>query len=121
MDLKEGGRKKNTPHAETGTRSISITNNNHVRGGENSFHPPDNVIEDAFTNLEYPPKCYHCIVNGFTTKAQYERHVVIHHTNLPCYPGPADLEKLSLEPQGMSWEQELPRDQYFEFELGSKK
>lgn len=92
-----------------------------MRGGKNSFHPPDNVIEDTFTNLEYPPKCYHCNVNGFTTKDQYERHVVNRHTNLPCYPGPADLEKLSLEPQGMSWEQELPRDQYFEFELGSKK
>jgi hypothetical protein len=123
-ELKEGGegRKKNTPHAETNnTIPVTIPNNDHMRGRENSFHPPNNVIEDTFTNLEYPPKCYHCNVNGFTTKAQYERHVVNHHTNLPCYPGPADLEKHSLEPQGMSWEQELPRDHYFEFELGSKK
>jgi predicted transcriptional regulator len=123
-ELKEGGggRKKNTPHAETNnTIPITIPNDDHMRGGENSFHPPYNVVEDSSTNLEYPPKCYHCNVNGFTTKDQYERHVVNHHTNLPCYPGPADLEKLGLMPQGMSWEQQLPRDQYFEFELESKK
>jgi hypothetical protein len=69
----------------------------------------------------FPPKCYHCNINGFSTKDQYERHVVSYHKNLPCYPGPADLGKLGLIPQGMSWEQQLPRDQYFEFELGSKK
>jgi hypothetical protein len=70
---------------------------------------------------EFPPKCYHCNINGFSTKDQYEEHGVRLHKNLPLYPGPADLESLGLTPQGMSWEQELPRDQYFEFELESKK
>jgi hypothetical protein len=121
-ELKEGGggRKKNTPYADT-DNDTTLSTDNHVRGGENSFHPPNNVIEDTFTNLEYPPKCYHCNVNSFTTKDQYERHVVSYHKNLPCYPGPADLEKFVLTPQGMSWEQPLPRDQYFEFELEPKK
>ncbi len=70
---------------------------------------------------EFPTKCYHCNVNGFSTKDRYEEHGIRVHKNLPLYPGPADLENLGLEPQGMSWEQELPRDQYFEFELESKK
>jgi hypothetical protein len=73
---------------------------------ENSFHPPDKVIEDTSTTLEFPPRCYHCNINGFSTNNQYERHVVGYHRNLPCYPGPADLEKLGLIPQGMSWEQQ---------------
>lgn len=77
---------------------------------------PLHPISDQFL-----PKCYHCNVNGFSTKDQYETHVVGYHRNLPCYPGLSDLEKLGLMPQGMSWEQQLPRDQYFEFELKSKK
>ena len=90
-------------------------------GGKILSTPPDNVIEDSSTTIVYPPKCYHCNINGFTNKDQYERHVMGYHRNLPCYPGPADLEKLGLTPQGMLWEQQLPRDQYFEFELDSKK
>lgn len=81
----------------------------------------DNRREDQSTKLEYPPKCYHCTVNGFSTKDQYERHVVNHHKNLSGYPGPPDLEKLGLIPQGMPWEQVLPRNIYFDFELESKK
>jgi hypothetical protein len=46
--------------------------------------------------------------------------VICHHGNLPGYPGPPDLEKLGLIPQGMPWEQVLPRDKYFDFELESK-
>jgi hypothetical protein len=72
-------------------------------------------------NQEFPPKCYHCNVNGFSTKDQYEEHGVRIHKNLPLYPGPADLESLGLTRQNMLWEQELPREQYFEFELESKK
>lgn len=52
---------------------------------------------------------------------QYEERGVRLHKNLPLYPGPADLQKHGLMPQGMSWEQQLPREQYFEFELESKK
>jgi hypothetical protein len=78
-------------------------------------------IKDHSTAVEFPQKCYHCNVNGFTTKDQYERHVICHHRNLPGYPGPPDLKKLGLIPQGMPWEQELPRDKYFDFELESKK
>lgn len=79
------------------------------------------ISENPSTKIEYPPKCYHCNVNGFTTKDQYDRHVITHHRNLPAYPGPPDLRKLGLIPQGLPWEQELPRDQYFEFESESKK
>lgn len=80
----------------------------------------DIKMEDPSTKIEYPPRCYHCNVNGFTTKDQYDRHVVARHRNLPGYPGPPDLEKLGLIPQGMSWEKELPRKLYFDFELESK-
>jgi hypothetical protein len=72
-------------------------------------------------NQEFPSKCYHCNIYGFASKDQYEEHGIRVHKSLPLYPGPADLERLGLTPQGMSWEQELPRDQYFEFELESKK
>lgn len=77
--------------------------------------------ECPLIKIEYPPKCYHCNVNGFTTKDHYDRHVITCHRNLPGYPGPPDLEKLGLIPQGMPWEQELPRDKYFDFESESKK
>jgi hypothetical protein len=53
---------------------------------------------------QFPPKCYHCNVNRFTTKDQYEEHGIRFHKNLPCYPGFADIESLGLEPQGMQWE-----------------
>jgi hypothetical protein len=33
----------------------------------------------------------------------------------------ASLKKEALTPQGMLWEQNLPRDQYFEFELEQDK
>ena len=81
----------------------------------------DIKMEDPSTKIEYPPKCYYCNVNGFTTTDQYERHVVARHRNLPGYPGPPDLERLGLIPQGMSWEKELPRKLYFEFVFESKK
>ena len=77
--------------------------------------------EDPTATIEYPPKCYHCTTNSFTNKDQYERHMVNHHRDLPGYPGPPDLRKLGLIPQGLPWEQELPRDQYFEFESEPKK
>jgi len=77
--------------------------------------------ENPSTKIEHPSKCYHCNVNGFTTKDEYDRHVITRHRNLPGYPGPPDLRRLGLIPQGMPWEQELPRDQYFEFETESKK
>lgn len=75
------------------TKEDSNRNNDHVRGGENSFRPSDSIIEDSSMAIEYPPKCYHCNVKGFTTKDQYERHVVSYHRNAPCYPGPADLNR----------------------------
>jgi hypothetical protein len=97
---------------------------NHTAFGNFAIsHRVDIKKEDPSTEIEieYPPKCYHCTVDGFTTKNQYERHVVCHHTNLPGYPGPPDLEKHGLMPQGMPWEKVLPRDKYFDFELESMK
>lgn len=89
---------------------------NSVISDGNDIHTEKPAIE-----IEYPPRCYHCTVNGFATKDQYERHVINHHRNLPGYPGPPDLEKLGLISQGMPWEKELPRNIYFDFELRSKK
>ena len=96
---------------QTKLYSSDTDNNSSTEPSQPSYrHTYDN-------NQEFPPKCYHCNVNGFSTKDQYEEHGVRLHKNLPLYPGPADLESLGLTPQNMPWEQELPRDQYFEFEL----
>ena len=82
----------------------------------------DDLTSNHITSkIEYPPKCYYCDVNGFATKDQYDRHVVVRHINLPGYPGPTDLEKHGLIPQGMPWEKELPRNRYFDFEIESKE
>jgi hypothetical protein len=56
---------------------------------------------------QYPPKCYHCNVNGFSSREHYESHGIRHHVGLTLYPGPADLKALGLEPQGMQWEKDL--------------
>jgi hypothetical protein len=55
---------------------------------------------------QYPPKCYHCDISGFSSKEHYERHGIRHHVGLTLYPGPADLKALGLESQGMSWEKD---------------
>jgi hypothetical protein len=65
-------------------------------------------------DVEYPPKCYHCIIRGFSNKDHYEEHVSRCHNGLPGYPGPADLEKHKLEPQGMYWEDPGRSEIYFE-------
>lgn len=80
-------------------------------------HPSSSSSRANASSGDFPPKCYYCNINGFSTKDLYEEHGIRIHKNLPLYPGPADLEKLGLTPQGMSWEKELPRDQYFGFEL----
>jgi hypothetical protein len=68
---------------------------------------------------QYPPKCYHCSIGEFDNKEHYEEHVVNCHKGLTCYPGPADLDKYNLEPQGMLWENPPPTGIYFE-KIGSK-
>jgi hypothetical protein len=88
---------------------------------DNSSTEPSHPSPRHPQDQEFPPKCYHCNANGFSTKYLYEEHGVRAHPKLPLYPGPADLESLGLIAQGMPWEQHLPRDQYFEFELESKK
>jgi hypothetical protein len=35
-------------------------------------------------NQEFPPKCHHCNVNGFSTKNQYEEHGVRVHKKRTC-------------------------------------
>ena len=64
--------------------------------------------------VEFPPKCYYCIAGRFSTKNQYEEHIVRCHNGLPGYPGPADMEKHTLEPQGMNWENQKKVRIYFE-------
>lgn len=54
---------------------------------------------------QYPPKCYHCNVNGFNSK-DYENHGIRHHIGLTLYPSPADMKALGLEPQGVQWEKD---------------
>ncbi|MPZ06930.1 MAG: hypothetical protein GEU26_11045 [Nitrososphaeraceae archaeon] len=66
------------------------------------------------SHVEYPPKCYYCIIGGFSDKDHYEEHVVRCHKGLTGYPGPTDLEKHNLEPQGMYWEN--PRNAGINFE-----
>ena len=55
---------------------------------------------------EYPPKCYHCNIGGFSSKEHYESHGIRHHVGLTLYPGPADMKVHGLEPQGMQWEKD---------------
>lgn len=38
-----------------------------------------------FSTKDFPPKCYHCNVNGFMTNDQYEEHGIRMHKNLPLY------------------------------------
>ena len=52
------------------------------------------------------PKCYYCNQSDFGSVDGCERHVVVHHSDLPGYPGPADIELYGLKKQGMSWEKE---------------
>lgn len=56
-------------------------------------------------NREFPPYCYYCDINPFGNVDEYERHIVMKHPGMPGYPGPCDIKKLSLKPQGMYWEQ----------------
>lgn len=93
----------------------------HNASDDNPSMTPSLPSPSHLQSQEFPPKCYHCNINGFSTKDQYEEHGIRVHKNLPLYPGPADLESLGLILQGMPWEQEIQRDQYFGFELESKK
>ena len=82
-----------------------------ISHSENFSHQYVNT-EAAAIDLEFPPKCYYCNINGFTTKDDYERHGITCHERLPLYPGPADIIKYKILSQGMPWEQEIKRDTY---------
>ena len=93
-----------------------------VKGFDKASHESytsysDNSNVDTTSVNEYPSKCYYCNIGGFSSQDEYEKHGVKCHNRLPLYPGLSDLKKLTLTPQGMPWEQELPRETYFEFEL----
>jgi hypothetical protein len=51
------------------------------------------------------PKCYYCNQSDFGSVDGYEKHVVVHHPDLPGYPGPAGIALYGLKKQGMSWEE----------------
>jgi hypothetical protein len=55
----------------------------------------------------FPPKCYYCDSKDFGSVDGYEHHGVIHHPDLPGYPGPADIELYGLKKQNMYWEREI--------------
>jgi hypothetical protein len=57
----------------------------------------------------FPPKCYHCDFSNYETKQDYESHCVLRHPGKPAYPGPADIQESNLTPQGMCWEESIPR------------
>jgi hypothetical protein len=58
----------------------------------------------------FPPRCYYCDSKDFGSIDGYECHVVVHHPDLPGYPGPADIQLYGLKKQGMSWEREVKAD-----------
>jgi DNA-binding transcriptional ArsR family regulator len=89
--------------------------NGPLLGGRNSLHQYINM-EASPPTLEFPPKCYYCIVGGFNNKDRYEEHVIRCHKGLTAYPGPADLERHNLAPQGMYWENPRPAGINFEEE-----
>jgi hypothetical protein len=50
-------------------------------------------------------KCYYCDSFKTNSNDDYKCHVIKKHgQGHPCYPSKADLEKLGLKAQGMSWE-----------------
>lgn len=52
-----------------------------------------------------PPKtCYYCTKKNFQSKAQYERHVLLHHNQKLAYPNLSYLKANGLQPQGCLWE-----------------
>jgi hypothetical protein len=55
----------------------------------------------------FPPKCYYCNQSDFGSVDGYERHVVVHHPDLPGYPGPADIALYSLKKQVHLGEKEV--------------
>jgi hypothetical protein len=55
----------------------------------------------------FPLKCYYCNQSDFGSVDRYERYVVVHHPDLPGYPGPADIALYDLKKQDMSWEKEV--------------
>jgi hypothetical protein len=65
---------------------------------------------------QFPPKCYHCNIGGFSSKEHYEIHGIRHHVGLTLYPGPADMKALGLEPQDMQWEKDSKIKVKFEVE-----
>jgi len=50
------------------------------------------------------------LLNGFGSTDEYECHIVIRQSNLPGYPGHADIIFYGLEKQGMPWEREIKND-----------
>ena len=58
----------------------------------------------------FPPRCYYCDSKNFGSVDGYERHVITRHSNLPGYPGPADIKFYTLEKQDMYWEREIKAD-----------
>ena len=57
----------------------------------------------------FPLKCYYCNQSDFGSVDEYERHIVIHHPDLPGYQGPADIKLYGLK-KNMSWEREIKAD-----------
>lgn len=56
------------------------------------------------SDSDFPPKCYYCNHENFTTQEQYTIHCILSHPGKPAYPGLADLNKLGGTGQGMNWE-----------------
>jgi hypothetical protein len=51
----------------------------------------------------FPPAVFFSVtVKTSARLTGYERHVVVHHPDLPGYPGPADIQLYGLKKQWMS-------------------
>jgi hypothetical protein len=48
----------------------------------------------------FAPKWYYIVYSDFGSVHGYERHITVHHPDLPGYPGPADIVLYGLKKQG---------------------
>lgn len=80
-------------------------NNDNIANKKGPYLPGDESHGSHGSLEEYPSTCYYCdeYFDG-KGKEVYEKHVIIKHPKMPCYPGLPDIELYSLTPKGMKWE-----------------
>lgn len=67
--------------------------------------PYESDLLDNHNITEYASfKCYYCDYFIFTSKKEYESHVIKGHPGKPAYPSKTEIEKYNLSPQRRTWE-----------------